>query len=112
MTIVTIDDFAFMYFIQSVTFSFDGKFTSYDYLRKYRKIYWEYREEMWEIKKIFLGEFSSNLCQGLYRINPKMYSLPNIKWLKFVKFSIYTVKGEIIAGLNNCVFADIWVFKH
>ena len=25
---------------------------------------------------------------------------------------LYTVKGEIIAGLNNCVFADIWVFKH
>ena len=23
-----------------------------------------------------------------------------------------TVKGEIIEGLNNCVFADIWVFKH
>ena len=54
-----------MYFIQSVTFSFDGKFTSYDYLRKYRKICWKYREEMWEIKIIFLGEFSSNLCQGL-----------------------------------------------
>ena len=23
--------------------------------------------------------------------------------------NVYTVKGEIIAGLNNCVFADIWV---
>ena len=23
-----------------------------------------------------------------------------------------TVKGEIIEGLNNFVFADIWVFKH
>ena len=23
-----------------------------------------------------------------------------------------TVKGEIIEGLNNCVFADIWFFKH
>ena len=29
-----------------------------------------------------------------------------------LRFLVYTVKGEIIAGLNNCVFADIWVFKH
>ena len=34
-------------------------------LRKFRKICGKYREEMWEIKKINLGEFSSNLCQGL-----------------------------------------------
>ena len=47
------------------TFSFDGKFTSYDYLRKFRKICGKYREEMWEIKQRNLGEFSSNLCQGL-----------------------------------------------
>ena len=53
-----------MYFIQYVTFSFDGKFTSYDYLKKFRKICGKYREEMWEIKKINLGEFRSNLCQG------------------------------------------------
>ena len=54
-----------MSFIQYVTFSFDGKFTSYDYLKKFRKICGKYREEMWEIKKINLGEFPSNLCQGL-----------------------------------------------
>ena len=29
-----------------------------------------------------------------------------------VRRYIDTVKGEIIEGLNNCVFADIWVFKH
>ena len=56
-----------MYFIQYVTFSFDGKFTSYDYLKKFRKICGKYREEMWEIKKRNLGEFPSNLCQGLHR---------------------------------------------
>ena len=54
-----------MYFIQYVTFSFDGKFTSYDYLKKFRKICGKYREEMWEIKKRNLGEFPSNLCHGL-----------------------------------------------
>ena len=48
-----------------MTFSFDGKFTSYDYLKKFRKICGKYREEMWEIKKRNVGEFPSNLCQGL-----------------------------------------------
>ena len=33
-------------------------------------------------------------------------------WLVSVVVRRYTVKGEIIVGLNNCVFADIWVFKH
>ena len=54
-----------MFFIQYVTFSFDGKFTSYDYLKKFRKICGKYREEMWERKKRNLGEFPRNLCQGL-----------------------------------------------
>ena len=57
-----------MYFIQYVTFSFDGKFTSYNYLKKFRKICGKYREEMWEIKKRNLGEFPSNLWQGLVGI--------------------------------------------
>ena len=31
---------------------------------------------------------------------------------KLLNTQYVTVKGEIIAGLNNCVFPDIWVFKH
>ena len=63
-----------MYYIQCVTFYFDGKFTTINLRKfrkfreiygKYREIYGKYREQMWERKKRNLGEFSSNLCQGL-----------------------------------------------
>ena len=30
---------------------------------------------------------------------------------QLVEGKLYTVKGEIIVGLNNCIFADIWVLN-
>ena len=85
-----------MYFIQYVTFSFDGKFTSYDYLKKFRKICGKYRKEMWEIKKRNLGEFLSNLCQGLsaYRLGEP--ARPKKCWGKKVKFTPININQKCI----------------
>ena len=55
-------------------------------LRKFRKICGKYREEMWEIKKRNLGEFSSNLCQGRLRAR----------------------KRVIVILINNLAFASIY----
>ena len=83
-----------------MTFSFDGKFTSYDYLKKFRKICGKYREEMWEIKKRNLGEFPSNLCQGLipfkffvyvYAGTRTTFKIAENLWYTFLNYVGYTV---------------------
>ena len=52
--------------------------------------------------RIKVRKLESEVCTANSSNGPILYFAHNI----------YTVKGEIIAGLNNCVFADIWVFKH
>ena len=52
-------------------------------LREFRKICGKCREEMWEIKKIHLGESSSNLCQGLDTV--LRHFLPNFRNLANVR---------------------------
>ena len=71
-----------MYFIQYVTFHFDGKFTSYDYLRIFRKICGKYREEMCgkrkEIRGNLGGSVGNSYREEMWEINQRNLGARNL----------------------------------